>query len=60
MPARLMIPGPVTVEEEVLNQMGGPVQAHYGPHWTAIYNESGRSRTNQDMNIALGLEDTFQ
>ena len=40
MTARLMIPGPVTVADDVLREMGGPVQAHYGPEWTAIQNET--------------------
>ncbi|MFC1960356.1 pyridoxal-phosphate-dependent aminotransferase family protein, partial [Chloroflexota bacterium] len=40
MATRLMIPGPVTVEDDVLFQMGQQVQVHYGPQWTAIYNET--------------------
>ncbi len=40
MTARLMIPGPVRVAEEVLREMGGPVQAHYGAEWTAIQRET--------------------
>ncbi len=59
MPARLMIPGPVTVEEEVLNQMGGPVQAHYGPQWAATYNETRDLlkrvfQTQGDVHILVG------
>jgi alanine-glyoxylate transaminase/serine-glyoxylate transaminase/serine-pyruvate transaminase len=37
---KLMIPGPVEVSEEVLHAMGSQVQAHYGPAWTAFYNET--------------------
>ena len=37
---RLMIPGPVTVEDDVLYQMGSQVQPHYGAQWTAIFNET--------------------
>ena len=37
---RLMVPGPVKVEDEVLRQMGSPVQVHYGTEWTATYNET--------------------
>jgi alanine-glyoxylate transaminase/serine-glyoxylate transaminase/serine-pyruvate transaminase len=35
-----MIPGPVPVEESVLEAMSSPVQAHYGPRWVRIYNET--------------------
>lgn len=37
---RLMIPGPVTLEDDVLEQMGGQMQPHYGAQWTAIFNET--------------------
>ena len=37
---KLMIPGPVTLEDDVLFQMGQQVQPHYGPEWTAIFNET--------------------
>lgn len=40
MSLRLMVPGPVTVEDEVLHEMGSPVRVHYGAEWTAIYNET--------------------
>lgn len=40
MPAKLLIPGPVAVEEETLREMGGPVQVHYGAEWTATYTET--------------------
>jgi alanine-glyoxylate transaminase/serine-glyoxylate transaminase/serine-pyruvate transaminase len=36
---RLMIPGPVDVEPEVLEVMGQPVPAHYGPEWMEVYQE---------------------
>jgi alanine-glyoxylate transaminase/serine-glyoxylate transaminase/serine-pyruvate transaminase len=56
---RLMIPGPVTVEEEVLREMGTPVQAHYGHEWTAVYNETRELlkdvfRTQGDVHILVG------
>ena len=35
-----MIPGPVMLEDDVLFQMGQQVQPHYGPQWTAIFNET--------------------
>ncbi len=34
----LMIPGPIQPEEEVLQAMGMPVRAHYGPGFTQLYN----------------------
>ncbi len=37
---KLMIPGPVQPEEDVLDMMGEPVAAHYGPQWTQFYNET--------------------
>ena len=59
MPTRLMIPGPVTVEDEVLRQLGGPVQAHYGPEWTATYNQTRELlkqvfQTQGDVHILVG------
>jgi alanine-glyoxylate transaminase/serine-glyoxylate transaminase/serine-pyruvate transaminase len=35
---KLMIPGPVQPENSVLEAMGKPVQAHYGPEWRDFYN----------------------
>ena len=37
---KLMIPGPVQPEDEVLNVLGQPVQAHYGPEWCDFYNQT--------------------
>ena len=34
---KLMIPGPVDVEPEVLAAMGQPIPAHYGTEWMDIY-----------------------
>lgn len=33
----LLIPGPVSASQEVLDALGGPVPAHYGDDWVAIY-----------------------
>lgn len=33
----LMIPGPVSVDDEVLEALGRPVRAHYGDAWTQLY-----------------------
>ncbi len=59
MTSKLLIPGPVSVEEAVLVEMGGPVQAHYGPEWTGIYNETRGLlkqvfRTESDVHILVG------
>lgn len=56
---KLMIPGPVEPEAEVMEAMGGPVLPHYGPEWTPIYNETtamlGRVfQTEGDVFILIG------
>jgi alanine-glyoxylate transaminase / serine-glyoxylate transaminase / serine-pyruvate transaminase len=33
----LLIPGPVSVDESVLAELGRPVRAHYGDDWVAMY-----------------------
>jgi alanine-glyoxylate transaminase/serine-glyoxylate transaminase/serine-pyruvate transaminase len=37
---KLMIPGPVDVEGEVLSEMASPVPAHYGDAWMKVYRET--------------------
>ncbi len=37
---RLMIPGPVDVEDDVLAALASPVLPHYGQEWIAIYAET--------------------
>jgi len=37
---KLMIPGPVEVDDSVLAEMGAPVAVHYGPEWTAFYKDT--------------------
>jgi alanine-glyoxylate transaminase/serine-glyoxylate transaminase/serine-pyruvate transaminase len=59
LPVRLMVPGPVTVEDDVLHEMGSPVQVHYGPEWTAIYKETTGLlqqvfQTQGDVHILVG------
>jgi len=59
MSIKLMIPGPVSVSEGVLHEMGAPVRAHYGAEWTAIYNETASLlkrvfRTAGDVHILVG------
>ena len=40
MTPKLMIPGPVSVDDDVLFEMGQQVRPHYGAEWTADYNET--------------------
>jgi len=54
-----MIPGPITVDDEVLHEIGKPVQAHYGAEFTAIYNETVQMlkqvfQTQADVHILVG------
>lgn len=37
---KLMIPGPIQPEKEVLDIMAEPVEAHYGSEWTEFYNST--------------------
>jgi len=37
---RLMIPGPIELDPEVLAVMADPLVAHYGKEWTAFYKET--------------------
>ena len=37
---QMMIPGPIQLEKNVLREMGRQVVPHYGPEWTAYYNET--------------------
>ncbi len=37
---KLMIPGPIDLEPEVLEALGQQVIAHYGPEWVRIYSQA--------------------
>jgi len=55
----LMIPGPVTVEDDVLHELAQPVRPHYGADWTAVYNETRALlkkvfRTEGQVHILVG------
>ena len=39
-PYKLYIPGPVSVDDDVLDAMSQPVMRHYGPEWMDVYNET--------------------
>ena len=59
MPYKMMIPGPVSVEENVLREMGSPVRAHHGAEWLAIYKETIDLlklvfKTRSDVHILIG------
>jgi len=55
----LMIPGPVSVEDDVLFELSQPIRPHYGEDWTAIYNETRALlkrvfRTEGEVHILVG------
>lgn len=39
-PVKLMIPGPVDVEDDVLDALARPLLPHYGPLWMPVYHEA--------------------
>ena len=56
---KLMIPGPVSVDDDVLFQMGQQIRPHYGAQWTADYNETRLLlkrlfKTEGDVHILTG------
>jgi alanine-glyoxylate transaminase/serine-glyoxylate transaminase/serine-pyruvate transaminase len=55
----LMIPGPVSVEDEVLEALARPVRAHYGEGWTRLYKHAASSmrdvfKTAGDVHLVFG------
>jgi alanine-glyoxylate transaminase/serine-glyoxylate transaminase/serine-pyruvate transaminase len=55
----LMIPGPVSVDEEVLEALSRPVRAHYGDGWTRLYKHAVAGmrdvfRTDGDVFLLFG------
>ena len=55
----LMIPGPVSVDDDVLEALARPVRAHYGDEWTALYKRctSGMKkvfRTDGEVHLIYG------
>lgn len=62
-PLKLMIPGPIQPDDEVLAAMGGPVQPHYGPGFTRFYLETlellrGVFNTQGDLYLMPGSGST--
>jgi alanine-glyoxylate transaminase/serine-glyoxylate transaminase/serine-pyruvate transaminase len=55
----LMIPGPVSVDDDVLEALGQPVRAHYGDEWARLYKQVGASirevfRTDGEVYLLFG------
>jgi alanine-glyoxylate transaminase/serine-glyoxylate transaminase/serine-pyruvate transaminase len=55
----LMIPGPVTVEDEILEALARPVAAHYGDGWTRLYKHAVAGmkevfKTSGDVHLVFG------
>ena len=45
----LMIPGPVSVDDDVLEALGRPVRAHYGDEWSQLY-----------RHVSAGMREVFR
>src|ERR1700716_70753 len=55
----LMIPGPVSVDDEILEALARPVRAHYGDGWTRLYKHAASSmrevfKTAGDVHLVFG------
>jgi alanine-glyoxylate transaminase / serine-glyoxylate transaminase / serine-pyruvate transaminase len=55
----LMIPGPVSVDDDVLEALAQPVRAHYGTEWTALYRHAVAGmrevfRTEGEVHLVFG------
>jgi alanine-glyoxylate transaminase / serine-glyoxylate transaminase / serine-pyruvate transaminase len=55
----LMIPGPVSVDDEVLEALSQPVRAHYGDGWTELYKRCTAGmkkvfKTSGDVHLIFG------
>src|SRR5258708_39457215 len=55
----LMIPGPVSVDDEILEALALPVRAHYGDAWTRLYKHATSSmrevvKTTGDVHLVFG------
>jgi alanine-glyoxylate transaminase / serine-glyoxylate transaminase / serine-pyruvate transaminase len=54
-----MIPGPVSVDDEVIEALAQPVRAHYGEGWTELYKRTVAGmkevfRTSGDVHLIFG------
>ena len=55
----LLIPGPVSIEDEILDLLGEPVMAHYGDAWTELYLRTAANlrqifRTENEVHLVFG------
>lgn len=55
----LLIPGPVSIEDEILDVLGEPVMAHYGDAWTELYLRTAANlrqifRTDNEVHLVFG------
>src|SRR5437879_163286 len=55
----LMIPGPVSIDDEVLEALARPVRAHYGDEWTQLYKHAVAGmrqvfRTEGEVHLLFG------
>jgi alanine-glyoxylate transaminase / serine-glyoxylate transaminase / serine-pyruvate transaminase len=55
----LLIPGPVSIDDEILELLGQPVMAHYGDAWTELYLRTAANlrqvfKTENDVHLLFG------
>ena len=55
----LLIPGPVSIDDEILEVLGRPVMAHYGDAWTELYHRTVANmqtvfRTRNEVHLVFG------
>jgi alanine-glyoxylate transaminase / serine-glyoxylate transaminase / serine-pyruvate transaminase len=55
----LLIPGPVSIDDEILDLLGQPVMAHYGDAWTELYLRTAANlrqvfRTESEVHLVFG------
>jgi alanine-glyoxylate transaminase/serine-glyoxylate transaminase/serine-pyruvate transaminase len=55
----LMIPGPVSVDDEILEALAQPVRAHYGDGWTRLYKHAAATmrdvfKTEGEVQLVFG------
>src|SRR6266571_832522 len=55
----LLIPGPVSIDDEILAVLGRPVMAHYGDAWTELYHRTVANlqtifRTRNEVHLVFG------
>ncbi|MDQ6945571.1 MAG: alanine--glyoxylate aminotransferase family protein [Actinomycetota bacterium] len=58
-PELLLIPGPVSIDDEILDSLAEPVLAHYGDDWTELYLRTATNlrqvfRTQNEVHLVFG------